>query len=399
MLDAATVHAVGVWYEEFSQTTDRRGAGAARARPIACTAASGIGAVYALTGAATDYDPVVERASGRPRSCCSARRRTARTSSIASAPEITKRLIAEHGFTPWRSRPTGPTPTASTATSAAPATTRRRARRCADFRRFPTWMWRNADVAASSSAGCARATTLAGRSAQVGFYGLDLYSLARVDGGGASRTSTSVDPAAARRARERYACFDHVRPRCAGLRCTPRARRRRAVRARGRRAARRAAAAAQASTAADGRSPRTSYFYAEQNARVVTQRRGVLPRDVPRRARDRGTCATATWPTRSTRSWRTSTATATAGEGGRVGAQLARRRRPRNRDGRSAASSTSASSCVSGTAREVLLRRLHHLHRHRHCRVGLGRARPSASRCARRWPGARRRLSTSRTRD
>ncbi|HEV3469136.1 MAG TPA: erythromycin esterase family protein [Pyrinomonadaceae bacterium] len=75
------------------------------------------------------------------------------------------------------------------------------------FRRFPTWMWRNRAVldfverlrAHNLSAGPGRAA---------GFYGIDLYSL---------HTSIEavlgyldrVDPEAARRARARYACFDH----------------------------------------------------------------------------------------------------------------------------------------------------------------------------------------------
>ena len=73
------------------------------------------------------------------------------------------------------------------------------------FRRFPTWMWRNRVVLDfvewlrehnGASGG------------QVGFYGLDLYSL---------NTSIEavlayldrVDPEAARRARSRYSCFEH----------------------------------------------------------------------------------------------------------------------------------------------------------------------------------------------
>src|SRR5204862_3279882 len=78
-----------------------------------------------------------------------------------------------------------------------------------DFKRFPQWMWRNADVLdfvgwlREYNAGRGRAGPPAG------FYGMDLYSL---------HTSIRavldyldrVDPAAARRARYRYACFDHA---------------------------------------------------------------------------------------------------------------------------------------------------------------------------------------------
>ena len=76
----------------------------------------------------------------------------------------------------------------------------------AGFRRFPTWMWRNQDVAdflewqrAFNEAGPAQGKT--------GFYGLDLYSLhASIEAVLAYFDRT--DPAAARSARERYGCFD-----------------------------------------------------------------------------------------------------------------------------------------------------------------------------------------------
>lgn len=74
----------------------------------------------------------------------------------------------------------------------------------ADFRRFPAWMWRNMDVVQFVTwlRGDNR-----GRHYQVGFYGLDLYSLY----GSAQavlRYLDRVDPAAAARARYRYSCFD-----------------------------------------------------------------------------------------------------------------------------------------------------------------------------------------------
>jgi erythromycin esterase-like protein/predicted phosphoribosyltransferase len=77
------------------------------------------------------------------------------------------------------------------------------------FERFPAWMWRNAAVL--EFAGWLREhNDRSGRDdrAQAGFYGLDLYSLFR----SVHEVITyldRVDPAAAARARERYACFDH----------------------------------------------------------------------------------------------------------------------------------------------------------------------------------------------
>lgn len=75
------------------------------------------------------------------------------------------------------------------------------------FERFPTWMWRNTVV--RDFVEWLREYN-AGRPAsqQVGFYGMDLYSLY---GSIAAVLEylDRVDPEAARRARSRYACFDH----------------------------------------------------------------------------------------------------------------------------------------------------------------------------------------------
>lgn len=78
------------------------------------------------------------------------------------------------------------------------------------FERFPAWMWRNVVVRDFVD-------WLHGRNArcrsdgrvQAGFYGLDLYSLHR-SMQEVIRYLENVDPAAAARARDRYACFDHT---------------------------------------------------------------------------------------------------------------------------------------------------------------------------------------------
>ena len=76
----------------------------------------------------------------------------------------------------------------------------------AGFKRFPTWMWRNTvvtefvdwlrDFNDTRSAG-----------ERAGFYGLDLYSL-HGSMSAVLQYLHGVDPSVARRARERYACFD-----------------------------------------------------------------------------------------------------------------------------------------------------------------------------------------------
>jgi erythromycin esterase-like protein len=78
-----------------------------------------------------------------------------------------------------------------------------------DFRRFPSWMWRNHDVVRFVEWMRVRNDAQQHPAGKARFYGLDLYSLqASIEAviGYLDR----VDPAEARRARERYSCFDWV---------------------------------------------------------------------------------------------------------------------------------------------------------------------------------------------
>ena len=78
------------------------------------------------------------------------------------------------------------------------------------FERFPAWMWRNTVVRDFVDWLHAHNSRLRGQDRrQTGFYGLDLYSLHR-----SMREVIDyldiMDPVAAARARQRYACFDHT---------------------------------------------------------------------------------------------------------------------------------------------------------------------------------------------
>ncbi len=80
----------------------------------------------------------------------------------------------------------------------------------ADFKRFPTWMWRNTTLPPFLRWLRTHNDHLPSKE-KIGFYGLDLYSLY------ASMTAvieylSQIDPEAAERARLRYACFDHIKP-------------------------------------------------------------------------------------------------------------------------------------------------------------------------------------------
>lgn len=77
-----------------------------------------------------------------------------------------------------------------------------------DFKRFPTWMWRNTTIPPFLK-WLREFNDQRDAVQKIGFYGLDLYSL------NASMQAVieylgKVDPEAAKRAKERYACFDHM---------------------------------------------------------------------------------------------------------------------------------------------------------------------------------------------
>ena len=123
---------------------------------------------------------------------------------------ITKRLIAEHGFTALAIE--GDWPDAYRVNryirGAREDADAEEALRC--FRRFPTWMWRNADVLDMVGWLRAHNDRLPRGARRVGFYGLDLYSL------GASMEAVigyldEQDPDAAARARSRYECLQPYR--------------------------------------------------------------------------------------------------------------------------------------------------------------------------------------------
>ena len=76
------------------------------------------------------------------------------------------------------------------------------------FRRFPAWMWRNADVLDFIGWLRSHNDSLAPGSVKTGFYGLDLYSL-HTSIEAVLNYLDKVDPAGAQRARYRYACFEH----------------------------------------------------------------------------------------------------------------------------------------------------------------------------------------------
>jgi erythromycin esterase-like protein len=134
----------------------------------------------------------------------------------------------------------------------------------AGFERFPTWMWRNAEVL--DFVGWLRAHN-ADAERPAGFYGLDLYSLFRSIGA-VIEYLDDVDPAAATLARQRYACFEgHAESQAYGYSVA------RGVSEPCREAVVRQLIELQRNAAAylrrDGFAAENDQFYAEENARVV----------------------------------------------------------------------------------------------------------------------------------
>jgi erythromycin esterase-like protein len=76
------------------------------------------------------------------------------------------------------------------------------------FRRFPTWMWRNTVILEFVEWLREFNRGIDPKRAPVGFYGMDLYSLhASIEA--VLKYLGKVDRDSAKRARQRYACFDH----------------------------------------------------------------------------------------------------------------------------------------------------------------------------------------------
>ena len=77
------------------------------------------------------------------------------------------------------------------------------------FKRFPQWMWRNHEIVDLVNWLRLHNGHVASPARRVGFYGLDLYSLAQSMHAVIAYLER-VDPPAAELARQRYACIDHM---------------------------------------------------------------------------------------------------------------------------------------------------------------------------------------------
>jgi erythromycin esterase-like protein len=121
--------------------------------------------------------------------------------------ELTKRLVLERGFQAVAVEGDWPDAYRVNRWVRGHSSERDAIDALADFRRFPAWMWRNADVLDFIGWLRNHNEGVFELHDRVGFYGLDLYSLYASMQGVLGYLDQN-DPEAAQRARERYSCFD-----------------------------------------------------------------------------------------------------------------------------------------------------------------------------------------------
>jgi erythromycin esterase-like protein/predicted phosphoribosyltransferase len=213
-------HAVGLWYEDFSQTSDEevRDLLTRARRPQERHEAPGTidatllktarMAAHRLSGGVRDYDPLLQRI-GDARFVLLGEASHGTHEFYRERAQITKRLVAEKGFTAVAVEADWPDAYRVNRFVRGISDDIDAAEALADFRRFPTWMWRNTEVVEFVEWLRSHNATLAPTARKVGFYGLDLYSL-HASMKAVLQYLDKVDPEAAKRARARYACFDHM---------------------------------------------------------------------------------------------------------------------------------------------------------------------------------------------
>jgi erythromycin esterase-like protein len=164
-------------------------------------------AVRPLSGALDDYDPLIERI-GNCRLVLIGEASHGTHEFYRERAVITKRLIAEKGFSAVAVEADWPDAYRVNRYVRGDSQDPDSVDALSGFQRFPAWMWRNADVLDFVGWLRAHNDRLPAGDRNVGFYGLDLYSL-HASMEAVLSFLDKVDPEGARQARRRYACFDH----------------------------------------------------------------------------------------------------------------------------------------------------------------------------------------------
>jgi erythromycin esterase-like protein len=211
--------AVGRWYQDFSQTSDeevhdllaRRDGAGKRENPQNPSDRALIEtlrvAAHPLEGSDQDYNPLMERV-GEARFVLLGEASHGTHEFYRERAEITKRLIKEKNFVAVAVEADWPDAYRVNRYVRGVSDDVDAFEALIDFRRFPTWMWRNKVVVDFIEWLRAHNDASPSGAEKVGFYGLDLYSL-HASMKAVLRYLEKVDPEAAKRARERYSCFDH----------------------------------------------------------------------------------------------------------------------------------------------------------------------------------------------
>ncbi|MDX6722228.1 MAG: hypothetical protein QOD73_632, partial [Solirubrobacteraceae bacterium] len=205
LLTPTPLHSVSVWYDHFGEVSDddvREMLGRAAPPPPQ----RGL-EVRPLTGAGSDHDGLVERGA-QARFVLLGEASHGTHDFYRARAEISKRLIAEAGYTAVCVEADWPDASRVNCFVQGEGDDATAEEALGDFRRFPVWMWRNRDVADFVTWMREWNDALPDGATKAGFYGLDLYSL-HASMEAVVEYLEDIDPDAARRARERYACFDH----------------------------------------------------------------------------------------------------------------------------------------------------------------------------------------------
>jgi erythromycin esterase-like protein len=164
-------------------------------------------AAFSLTGEPREFDPLIEMI-GDASIVMIGEASHGTHEFYRARSEITRRLIAEKSFRAVAVEADWPDAYRVNRWVRALSDDRSPVEALGDFRRFPTWMWRNTDVVDFAAWLRESNDRFPRNDEKTGFYGIDLYSLyTSIEA--VVRYLDQVDPEAAKRARTRYSCFEH----------------------------------------------------------------------------------------------------------------------------------------------------------------------------------------------
>ena len=210
---------VGLWYDDFSQTSDDEvrtlllagrdldGTPSGTASSAATSEAARLGDLVGSLRTAQDLDGLLDRI-GDSELVLIGEASHGTDEFYRLRADITRLLIETRGFNAVAAEADWPDAYRVNRHVRGDDTDADADAALSDFQRFPTWMWRNTVVRDFVAWLRTHNATASAARERAGFYGLDLYSLhGSIEA--VLEYLDRTDPAAAARARQRYACFDH----------------------------------------------------------------------------------------------------------------------------------------------------------------------------------------------